>query len=146
MPLLTIAWRALRAEYQHRADERRQSADEARRGQDALRAMAEEVYRLRRLAQSTPPAVDAAGTHGLAQPFLAVAQRLEEVLASVDVVIVAPEGVPFTAELMELFDNVAQRQEPVVDAPRLAEVITPAVTYRGAVLQMGKAVIAVPSP
>lgn len=144
-PLVSIAWRALRAEHQSRADEQTRNEAEAKHTRDALASLAEEAHRLRRTArQMLPPSDGAAGSSSHAQQFLGIAGRMEEALAQAGVRIVAPEGEPFTDELMDLLDNVAQRREPALLEPLVAEVITPAVIYRGALLRMGKAVIAVP--
>ena len=77
--------------------------------------------------------------------MLALAQRLIETLGRAGVQIVAPEGQPYTTELMDLLDNTAQRPDPQTKTPHVFEVVTPAVTYRGELLRMGRAVIAVPA-
>lgn len=143
-PLVTVAWRALRTEYQRRSDERMRAESEAKQVQNALVNIAEEVHRLRRVVRLVLPDLEKAEKDSHAQQLLSIAARLEETLASLDVTIVAPEDEPYTAELMELLDNIAQQPEQEAHEPRVAEVITPAVMYRGAVLRMGKAVIAVP--
>jgi hypothetical protein len=139
-PLTAIAWRIMRAEYQRRAEERKQSDSEARRMRHSLADIAEQAYRLRRIASALGQEED----HSLARQLLAITGRLEESLAEVDITIVAPEGEPFIPALMELFDNIAQQTDPEAFEPRIAEVVAPAITCRGAVLRMGKAVIAVP--
>lgn len=45
---------------------------------------------------------------------------------------------------MELLDNIAQQPEPQLAFPYVAEVLKPAIIYRGALLRMGKAIIAIP--
>ena len=75
-----------------------------------------------------------------------IADRITQALAGLDVAILSPQGEIFSGELMELFDNVAQKPEPGIQAPRIDEVLLPAVIQRGALLQMGKVVIAVPHP
>jgi hypothetical protein len=74
-----------------------------------------------------------------------IAERLEQLLAQLEVAIVAPEGNIFSDELMELFENIAQQPDAAIDAPRIVQVVTPAILYRGALAQMGKVVIAVPN-
>lgn len=140
-PLVTLAWRALQAEHQARTDESWRTEQAARRLEEALACIAEEVHRLRRATRLPMPAAEAGKP---AQALLAIADRLTEALAKVDVEVVAPEEQPYCAELMEMLENVAQRVVPEAREPRVAEVIAPAVIYRGALLRMGKAVIAVP--
>ena len=130
-PLVTIAWRALRAEHQQRADERRRIEKEAQQIQEVLATVAVEVHRLQR------GAVDA-------QQLAPIAERITEALAMGGVSVIAPEGEPFTPDLMELLENVAQRPLPGVDEPRVGEVITPAVLCRGGLVRRGKAVIEIP--
>lgn len=144
MPLVTMAWRALRAEHQRRADERRNNDAEARAVQAALASVAEEVYRLEQAAQAVLPALEGAGDPSGAQHLRGIADRLEAALSTIDLSILAPEGELYTGELMELFDNIAQRASPEASEPRIAEVVAPAIIFRGGLLRMGKAVIAVP--
>ncbi len=142
MPMVTIAWRALRAEHLRRADEHRRVEDETRQALDALANVAEEAYRLRRLAGIGANAPEGADC---SQQLLAVAGRLEQMLAQAQVIVVAPEGEPYTTDMMELLDNIAQRLDPGLQEPLVAEVIAPAILCRGALLRRGKAVIAVPA-
>ncbi len=136
-PLVTIGWRALRTEYQHRAEERKHREAEAKLTLEVLTSIAEQVYRLPRTAHRIAP--EQAGQ------FRSIAQNLAETLAKLDVNIVAPEGAPYTSELMEMIDNIAQQPTEQLSEPSIAEIIAPAITHRGALLKMGKAVIAVPA-
>ncbi len=136
-PLITIVWRALRAEHLRRAEERRRAEAVAQQMDHALADMAEQVYRLRRASR----ALDSTSV----PPVVANADRLEEALRQAEVVIVAPEGEVFTAEWMELIENVAQQIDLDAHEARIAEIIAPAILCRGALLRMGKAVIAVPA-
>jgi hypothetical protein len=135
-PLLTLAWRALHGEHQERAELRERQARQMKRVEEVLIAVAEEVYALRRLART--------GKDGTPQPLLAMANRLEQVLAKLDVDVVAPEGEAYTSGLMELLESTAQHAQADLKEPRVLEVITPAVLQCGALLRMGKAVIGVP--
>ncbi|MGE0129088.1 MAG: nucleotide exchange factor GrpE [Blastocatellales bacterium] len=136
-PLVTMAWRALRAEHQRRAEERQREHRDAGRVAEAMASVAEEAHRLRRMAQ--------ASSVSQAEQILATANRIESALAGVELKIIAPEGEPFDGELMELLENIAQQPDPEAREPRVAEVITPTIIYRGAMLRMGKAIIAVPA-
>jgi hypothetical protein len=131
VPLVTIAWRSLRTEQQRRAAELRDLEHESKKIHEALGGIAEEVLRLR--------------SAGTGQTFVEESvKRLDSFLKDAGVSACVPHGEPFTAELMELFDNIAQRPEPGISTPYVAEVVKPAILHRGAVLRMGKAVIAVP--
>lgn len=143
-PLVTIGWHALRAEHGRRVEERRRAEAELKQTRNALASIAEQTHYLSRSAQLLLPDLRAAGRESQAQLLLSVSHRLEEALALAGVEILDPEGQPFTAELMNLFDNIAQRPEPERWEPQVAEVVTPAIICRGALLRMGKAVIAVP--
>src|SRR6185503_5537605 len=74
-----------------------------------------------------------------------LSRSIIEALEHAGLQIIAPEGEIYTTELMELLDNTAQRPDAQTELPRVIEVITPAVTYRGALLRMGQAVISVPT-
>ena len=130
LPLVTLAWRTLRTQYQRLDRQRRDGAQETAVLEAALVAVADEVHRLRR--QGDAPAGPAA-------------DRLEKALAEAGIGIVSPEGEAYTPELMEVLENVAPVPDPELTGPRVKEVLEPAVTYRGAVLRMGRAVIAVPA-
>lgn len=130
-PLVTLAWRALRAEHQRRAVDRARLDDELQACRAALASLAEGTYRLRRALHD----------HHLA----ALAESMEEALAAAGVTILAPEGECYTPERMEVLDNVGQLPAPGGSPPRIVEVIAPAILYRGALLRSGKAVISVPS-
>ena len=142
-PPVTLAWRALRAEYQHRVEQHRRRETEARLVRDTLASVAEEAYRLRRVAERAPSTSD--DNAAQRRQLLSLARRLIETLEHAGVQIVAPEGQPYTTELMDLLDNTAQRPDAQTKTPRVFEVVTPAVTYRGELLRMGRAVIAVPA-
>jgi hypothetical protein len=109
---------------------------------DTLAVVAEETHRLRLLARRVPASPMEAAT---TSPVAAVAQRVEEALAAVGLTIVAPEGEPFTDEWMDVFENIAQTQDPSIDGAKVAEVVAPAVMYRGDLLRRGKAIVAVPA-
>lgn len=140
-PPTTLAWRALRAEHQRRVEEHRAREAESARVRETLAVVAEEVHRLRRAAESAT----AEDAEARARQLQGSAARLTDALARAGVRIVAPEGEPYTSELMELLENVARQPDPLARTPRVAEVITPAVTYDGRLLRMGRAVIAVPA-
>ena len=70
--------------------------------------------------------------------------RLERALDTAGLEVIAPGGEMYTPELMNVIENIAQRVEAGLDAPRVAEVVEPAILHDGRVLRMGKAVIAVP--
>ncbi len=135
-PPATLAWRALRAIYQAQADEHERQQRHARKLEALLIVVAEELHRLRQMSRSEKP-ITGEAVEGLAR-------RLERALVEMDVDVVAPEGEVFDAALMELLENTAQRPEDGLAEPRVAEVLAPAVVYRGGILRMGKAVIAVP--
>ena len=138
-PLVAIAWRALRGEHQRRSEERRQTQSEMKVALNALAGLANEAYRLQRTVQSIYL------QDGEGQQLSAIASRMVEILAGAGIRIVAPEGEPYSSDLRELLDNVAQQSEAGLVEARIAQVITPAVLRNDAVLKMGKAVIAVPS-
>jgi molecular chaperone GrpE (heat shock protein) len=146
-PLVTIAWRVQRVEHKRRAEERRAQEREAQRAAEVLVQIAEQAHRLRQIARALQAAPDAAaGPANQGQQLAAIAERLHEALRAADVSVIAPEGEPFTAELMDLFENIAQQPAAGLTEPRIAEVIKPAVTRGDALLRMGKAVIAIPPP
>jgi hypothetical protein len=136
IPLLTIAWRTLHEDYQRRDAARLREAAEAKKMQEAMTELAIEVYRLQGISRSIADPSNA---------LVPVAEKMEATLKQADVAILAPEQEPFTAEMMELFENVAQLPSADIVEPLLVEVVTPAILHRGTLWRMGKGVIAVPA-
>ena len=137
LPLVSIAWRTLRAEHQRRAEDRR-------RLHQVLTRIINEAHRLRTLARSAPSAPEELKEERWRQESRSVADVLEEAIAELGIRVLTPVGEQFTAELMDLFENVAPLPDPRINSPHIAEVILPAVLWKGDLIQMGKAVIAVP--
>jgi len=133
LPLVAIAWRALRTEHQRRAAETQRNAAEMTLFRDALANVAELVFRLRRVSDRWEP-----------QQMLVFLERLEQAVTRAGISVFAPEGEEFTSELMDVVENVAQQVDPRASEPRVGEIIEPAVLYHGDVLRMGKAVIRIP--
>lgn len=130
IPLVTLAWRALREQAREESRARGRLAE-------LLQAVAMEAFRLRQSARSAPQE-EARGWTG-------AAERLEDALARFGVRIVAPQGEPYTEELMDYLENLEQRPAPDIEGPKVAEVVSPAVLWRGGLLCMGKAIIEVPA-
>jgi hypothetical protein len=138
-PLVTVAWRFLKLEYERQAEIRRlESGDESVRRAAFLR-LAEDVFRLGQIATSM-----AGASEDPSRPLVSLASQLEQSLRRLSVDIVAPLGEHFDGEWLDLFESVAQIPDPATAAPRVVEVISPAVLYQCDLLQMGKVVIAVP--
>jgi hypothetical protein len=140
-PLITLCWRILREERERiqREQQRQLAAVEG-----ALTSLALEAHALGRYvcANATREgaglaAVDIAGLEGMRR-------RMLQALETCDVRLLAPEGEPFSGDLAEMFDNVAQKPEPGLTEARIAEVIAPAVLWKGMLSRQGKAVVAVP--
>jgi len=135
-PLVTLAWHALRADC-------RRQAEAAELSRDALVRIAEEVDRLRR-ADATP-ASSQAGSAAVGS-MRESANRIEAALKELGITLHGEERVPFTGELTEVLDNVAQLPQEGLEIPLVAEIIEPAILWKGALLRRGKAVIAIPAP
>lgn len=143
-PLVTLAWQTLRSEHRRRAAETRRRQENERRRLEKLADVAELVPRLRRaIDKLAPNASDRPGDEHRRE-LAAIADRLEESLAGLQITVVAPLGEPYSAEMMDLLENLAQQVDPNARQPWVAEVIAPAVLHDGDLLRMGKAVIAVP--
>ena len=127
-PLVVLAWHALRSE-------RRREAEADDKLQDALLRISAEVGWLRRTAlaaasQAAPPAA--------VQGVRDFAHRIEAALKIVGVALLGEELVLFVGELAEVLDNVAQLPEAGIATPLIAEVVEPAILWKGALLRRGK--------
>lgn len=137
LPLFTIVWRAKQAEFSVLKDERQREGK-------VLAQIAEATGKLRAGAHriSREPVQDE--DVNLSGEFLRVADIIEESLTDLKLEIYSPVGEEYTSGLMELFDNIAQIPSPDITVPVVAEVIQPAILYRGSLLTMGKTIISVP--
>ena len=138
LPLVTLAWRALRSTY----DRKRQQENTVAK---ALLDMADEIDRLRKTADRGRDHHREDGEIPLPDTLHEIADTLERILGRMDLEIVAPVGEPYTSERMEILESIAQAARPGIHGPIIDEVMQPAVLYRGALLRMGKAVVAWPA-
>ena len=134
-PVVTVAWRAMREEHQRRRQERVEM-------DTILVEIAEMAYRISRTALGG--FVEAADRPRGEEEILSAVDGIERALKKAGVTILSPEGQRFTSELMDMFDNVAQLPDPETREPNIAEVLSPAILCRGALVRMGKAIISVP--
>lgn len=137
LPLVTIAWRAMRAE----CSRRRQDDDTLQTG---LLGIADELLRLRATAAKTAETSSVEQSSRSVDILGDIADSLQVVLARLGMVIVAPKGESYTPEYMQLIDNIAQVPRLGITCPQVDEVVEPAILYRGGLCRMGKAVIALP--
>lgn len=142
-PLVTFCWRILREEQERiRGEQQRQLA--AMEG--ALTCLALEAHALGRHLRINS-AREGAGSSAVELAGLeAIRRRMLHALESCDVRLLAPEGEPFSGNLLEMFDSVAQQPESGLTEARITEVIAPAVLWKGVLARQGKAVVAVPGP
>ena len=139
VPLVSMGWRALREVHKRHASDRRQLETELDRMKELMSSQADSIHQLRTLVAEH-------FRDGTGSRFAAIADRLEKALAAAGVVILAPVGDRFDGELVELFENVAQRVSADCASSRIDEIILPAIVFRGTLLRQGKAIIAVPGP
>jgi hypothetical protein len=140
-PLVTLAWRALQAEHRRRALESQQRDQDERRRAESWADIAIEIWKLWR---SVASGVEADSGPGVVRQQQASADRILASLRNLGIELLAPEGEPYSAQLMDLFENLAQRVDDHALEPTVAEVVSPAVFCGKSLLRMGKAVVAVP--
>ena len=134
LPVVTMAWRSLRGEYQRRAESLEIE-------KNALADLGEEVHRLLLATggyatQSGPEE----GGEGLGQ----IARNLERALRKLDVAIIAPVGQEYTDDLAEIRVNRIQQADADVAVPTVAKILRPAIRRGRDLLRMGEAVVAIP--
>jgi len=143
LPLVTIAWRVLRAQHLQNEARRSGQAEETHRLCQSLASIGEAVHRLRQEARSSAAVMDGPAKE-YADRLLGIADEIEKTLQRAGVTVLAPVGQPYGATLMELLENVGQVPVPADAPPQVVEVIAPAILYHQDILRMGKAVIGVP--
>jgi hypothetical protein len=143
LPPLSLVWRFLNAEHKRAVAAADRQQEERQRLGKVFVEIAESLHELRKLGRL--PAVNEANSQTISYSLLGVAARIEAALAAFGVGIIAPEGEPYTDELMEIIENVAQRTDESSSAPFVAEIVVPAVIFRGELLRFGQAVIGIPA-
>jgi hypothetical protein len=140
-PLITFCWRILRED---RERIRREQQHQLAAMEDALTSLALEAHALGRHLRTNSAREGAGGAAVETAGLEGIRRRMLRTLETCDVRLLAPEGEPFMGKLTEMFDNVAQKPEPGLTEARIAEVIMPAVLWKGMLARQGKAVVAVP--
>jgi hypothetical protein len=136
-PLVTIAWRALKGDYARRAAAQAEAGARLQQQLKSVVCLADQVFNLKRAARKAPETP-------LAVMARQAAAGIEAELEKLDIFIFAPEGEPYSDEIMELIDNMAAQPDPAVSVAVVREVYIPTILRAGEVLRRGKAVIAVP--
>ena len=144
-PLVTLAWRALRSEHERRAAETKEQEAKARQMVDLLAGVAEVLFSLRGAIGVIAETAGRTEHSNRNAQLAAVVERLERLLRDAGITIVAPVGQPYSDELMDFLENVAQLTDPEATSPLVSEVIAPAIVYQGGLVRMGKAVVTVPA-
>ena len=143
LPPLSLVWRFLNTEHERAVAAEHRQQEEQQQLCKAFTEIAESVNELRKLARMS--AANEATGQDPGAPLIGVATRIEEALAAFGVHIITPEGEPYTGDLMEIIDNIAQRSVANQATPFVAEVVAPAVIFRGELLRRGQAVIGIPA-
>jgi hypothetical protein len=138
LPIVTLAWRALREEHKRRSADRRREEEQRELNESLAIAVADECFRLRRMAAS--PGRDEAEAAALR----AAVGRLEAALGELGIEILAPAGAPYAGELTSIFDNTAQRPGNAPHAV-LGEVLVVAVLRGNRLLRGGRGVVELPT-
>ena len=146
LPLVTLAWRTLRAEHKRQAAAAQSREEQVSRTLQTLGDVGEQNWRLRRSLAAAASASDGDQKSERWGEQLAISERLDQILSAGGLTVLAPEGQPYVGEIVHLFDNVAQRPDATCSVPKVAEILAPAILYQDELLRMGKAVIAVPTP
>ena len=137
LPLITIAWRAMRTNFSRQRQE-----DNLLK--EALLDIADELQRLRATTAKAAGTAWEEYNGPSVQALLQIADSLQAILGRLGLVIVAPEGEPYTPEYMQVLENIAQIPRFGIDGPQVEEIVQPAMLFRGGLCRMGKAVIALP--
>jgi len=142
-PLVTLCWRVL-----NREREKIQESAQAKTGrlQRAIAEMARETYGLREIASALQTGDAAMSKNSHIQRLESIQRRIARILDECAIRVLAPVGQAYAGELVEIFDNIAQKPEAGLQEPRIAEVVSPAVLVENSLLLPGRAVIAVPAP
>ena len=133
-PLLSIVWRILQAEHKKINDNRKID-------QKKLLHLIEAAWKLKPTQNNCKD-----GTcRDVSNEFYANNyEKMTSALSDMGVDILQPENEIFSSEYMELFESIAQVPKEEITEPVIQEVIEPAVMQNGAILKMGKAIIAIP--
>ncbi len=142
---IALAWHALRRWEKQRASQRGALEAAWSSARPAWIALADECHRLDGLAHRLRPVLEEAGEVEALKALDVMVSRLRKRLEDGGVQCLCPEGEPFTPEVGEIFESVAQKPCPETNIPVVLDVIEPAVLMHGALIREGKAVIGVPA-
>lgn len=148
IPWTTLVWRSMQASYRDLSGKEARQNSQMEGLVEALVQIAEQVYALRKMIghpqSSAPQAAPSSGGPGLGPGIWDRVDRIGRAVSDADVRILAPEGEPYVAELMEVLENRAQKPDPMAQGPYVNEILAPAILFGGQVRRMGQAVIGVP--
>jgi hypothetical protein len=143
-PLYTLAWQTT----QRWAAEMKQLKVQRQTAQDGenqvLVLLADEYYRLQQVVTAVTPILAQHNLEKEAKTLALAARRLDQTLQEQEVEIIAPTGVAYAADLLDLLENLEQIPQAGILEPVVHEIITPAIRRGGQVLRLGQAIIAVP--
>jgi hypothetical protein len=143
-PLYTLAWQTTQkwtAEIKQLKEQRRA----AQEGEDrVLILLADEYYRLREVVTAVAPILSHHNLEKEARTLVTAVRRLEQILQEQAVELIAPVGVVYAAELLDLLENVEQITRPEITEPVVQEILTPAIRRGDQIIRLGQAIIAIP--
>ena len=139
LPLVSLAWRALRAAHQRQAVPRQLAQAEHQRLIKALVGIAEELVRLKMVFRTPELEIDSKAACDV------ISRRMETTLDEADVNIYMPIGEVYDDTIVAYVDSVAQQHSLSINKPIVKEMISPAIFYKGELILRGRAVIEVPS-
>jgi hypothetical protein len=145
LPTVTLTWRWMKMLYSNIAEEKSRQAGEKERLVESLVELAVQVYILKRFLRRTQRRGLPKGREGLEPDLSDIVKGMDEVLSEANIVVIAPEGKPYTTELMETLENKVQIPDATVEQPYVSEVITPTIMFGEEIKRLGKAVIRIPT-
>ena len=127
--LLSTAWRAMNEHCRQRGEELEQSEAETEQNRESLASIAQRAFRFRRIVRTAQTTENQSDHESVYQELQTIVQEIVDALDSAGVSIISPVDEPYTAELMELVENVAQRTEAAIVEPRIVEILEPAILH-----------------
>jgi len=138
LPLISIAWRALKNLYQ-------QQDVQKKRLEKLLLSIAYQNFCISKILDEFDNIPKDNEYNSIKDSFVDISDNIRFELDSFGVVIWAPVGETYTDEYMQVIENISQVKDSNITVPIIKEIVSPAILFNDNLLSMGKGIISVPA-
>ncbi len=141
---VSIAWHALHDWEDARGEHRRALREAWESARPAWIALADQAHAVRSLAERFAREAEGTEVSDIVNSLRLCARNMEQTLEDAEVVVLNPEGQPFSQDTADYFEPISHTVCEDAYEPLVLEVVRPAVLMHGVLIRQGKAIIGVP--